>query len=431
MHWCAYPRARWWRHRPQAVIDFRINIPQAHDPLVCDGLGVALDIGTTTVAALLVDLATGKTIGRAADFNRQMHFGDDVLTRINSCASDRAMVGRLQAAVVQETIVPLLAELGAMERLKCIIVAGNTTMLHLLAGVDPTPMGTVPFTPVFLEHRVIQLPELGVVDVHLLPGMSAYVGADLCAGALASGLAYDDGPSLLVDVGTNGEIILKHDGRLHGCATAAGPAFEGTGLTSGMRASPGAIERIRLDREPFAVHVKTIGRKAAIGVCGSGYIDLLAEGRRIGLLNERGRFRSPSAMVNGRLRLAREVFVTEADIAHLLQAKAAIAAGILTLLERVGLEPASIKTLYLAGGFGMHLNVPNTIACGMLPGFRHDQVQVIGNSSLAGAYLALLDGGIVDELGRFAGQLTVVELNLDPDFETRYIDQLSLPDVHD
>jgi uncharacterized 2Fe-2S/4Fe-4S cluster protein (DUF4445 family) len=341
------------------------------------------------------------------------------------------MVGRLQAAVVQETIVPLLAELGAMERLKCIMVAGNTTMLHLLAGVDPTPMGTVPFTPVFLEHRVIQLPELGVVDVHLLPGMSAYVGADLCAGALASGLAYDDGPSLLVDVGTNGEIILKHDGRLHGCATAAGPAFEGTGLTSGMRASPGAIERIRLDREPFAVHVKTIGRKAAIGVCGSGYIDLLAEGRRIGLLNERGRFRSPSAMVDGRLRLAREVFVTEADIAHLLQAKAAIAAGILTLLERVGLEPASIKTLYLAGGFGMHLDVPNTIACGMLPGFRHDQVQVIGNSSLAGAYLALLDGGIVDELGRLAGRLTVVELNLDPDFETRYIDQLSLPDVHD
>lgn len=414
-------------HRPQAVSDFRINIPQAFDPLVADGLGVALDIGTTTVAALLVDLATGKTINRAADFNRQMHFGDDVLTRINLCATDLSMVGRLQAAIVKETIVPLLTELGATERLKYITVAGNTTMLHLLAGIDPTPMGAVPFTPAFLEHRVIRLPELGAVDVHLLPGMSAYVGADLCAGALASGLAYENGPSLLVDVGTNGEIILKHDGVAHGCATAAGPAFEGTGLTSGMRASPGAIERIQLDREPFAVHAKTIGRKAAIGVCGSGYIDFLAEGRRIGLLNERGRFISLAVTADGRLRLAREVFVTEVDIAHLLQAKAAIAAGILTLLHRVGLQPSDIKTVYLAGGFGMHLDVPNTIACGMLPGFRPEQVQVIGNSSLAGAYLALLDGGVLEELSRLARQLNVVELNLDPNFETRYIDQLSLP----
>ena len=184
---------------------------------------------------------------------------------------------------------PLLAEAGATERLACVTVAGNTTMLHLLAGVDPTPMGTVPFTPAFLDHRVIRLPDLGAADVHLLPGMSAYVGADLCAGALASGLAYDDGPSLLVDIGTNGEIILKHNGLLHGCATAAGPAFEGAGLTSGMRASPGAIERIRFDCEPFAVHTKIIGRRKAIGICGSGYIDLLAEGRRIGLLNEHGR----------------------------------------------------------------------------------------------------------------------------------------------
>jgi uncharacterized 2Fe-2S/4Fe-4S cluster protein (DUF4445 family) len=249
--------------------------------------------------------------------------------------------------------------------------------------------------------------------------MSAYVGADLCAGALASGLAYDDGPSLLVDVGTNGEIILKHDGALHGCATAAGPAFEGAGLTNGMRAGPGAIERIWFDPEP---HAKVIGRKKAVGVCGSGYIDLLAEGRRVGLLNERGRLSKLD-----RLRLADDVFVTEADIAHLLQAKAAIAAGILTLLHRVGLEPSQIKRLYLAGGFGMHLDVPNTIACGMLPGFVPEQVQVIGNSSLAGAYLALVDGGVLEELSRLARQLNVVELNLDPDFETRYIDQLALP----
>jgi len=409
-------------HRPQAVSEFHINVPQAHAPLVREGLGAAVDVGTTTVAVLLVDLTSGKIVGRATDFNRQAHYGDDVLTRINLCTGNPAMIAKLQTAVVKETIAPLLTEAGATNRLACITIAGNTTMLHLLAGVDPTPMGTVPFTPAFLDHRVIRLPGLGVANVHLLPGMSAYVGADLCAGVLASGLAYDDGPSLLVDVGTNGEIVLKSDGLLYGCATAAGPAFEGAGLTSGARAGPGAIERVRFDREPFAVHTKTIGRRKAVGVCGSGYIDLLAEGRRVGLLNERGRFATPD-----RLRLADRVFVTEADIAHLLQAKAAIAAGILTLLHRAGLEPPQVKMLYLAGGFGLHLDVTNAIACGMLPGFVPEQVQVIGNSSLAGAYLALLDNGVLDELRRLARELNVVELNLDPGFETRYIDQLTLP----
>jgi uncharacterized 2Fe-2S/4Fe-4S cluster protein (DUF4445 family) len=157
---------------------------------------------------------------------------------------------------------------------------------------------------------------------------------------------------------------------------------------------------------------------------------LLAEGRRIGLLNDHGRFHLPAIVNDGRLRLTNDVAVTEVDIAHLLQAKAAIAAGILTLLHRVGLEPANIQTLYLAGGFGMHLDIANTIACGMLLGFRPEQVQVIGNSSLAGAYLALLDGGVLDEFGRLARQLNVVELNLDADFETRYIDQLALPALH-
>lgn len=409
-------------HRPQAVHDFRMNVPRAYAPLVRKGLGAAIDVGTTTVAVLVVDLASGRIIGRAADFNRQMHYGDDVLTRISLCTGHPSMVTRLQAAVVRETIVPLLAGAGATGRLMCVTVTGNTTMLHLLAGVDPTPMSTVPFTPAFLDHRVIRLPDLGAAEVHLLPGMSAYVGADLCAGILASGLAYEDGPGLLVDVGTNGEIILKNEGLLYGCATAAGPAFEGAGLTSGVRAGPGAIERIRFDREPFAVHTKIIGRKKAVGICGSGYIDLLAEGRRVGLLNERGRFATPS-----RLRLANEVFVSEADIARLLPAKAAIAAGILTLLHRAALLPPQVKMLYLAGGFGLHLDVTNAIACGMLPGFRPGQVQVIGNSSLAGAYLALLDNGVLDEWRRLARELNVVELNLDPGFEARYIDQLALP----
>jgi uncharacterized 2Fe-2S/4Fe-4S cluster protein (DUF4445 family) len=197
-----------------------------------------------------------------------------------------------------------------------------------------------------------------------------------------------------------------------------------------MRAGPGAIERIRFDREPFAVHTKTIGQRKAMGICGSGYIDLLAQGRCIGLLNERGRFDETMAG-DGELHIANGVSVTELDVARLMQAKAAIGAGILVLLRRAGLTPAQVKTLHLAGSFGMHLDVPNAIACGLLPGFAPEQVQVVGNTSLGGAYLALLDGGALEEMGRIGHQIAVVELNLDSEFESCFIDQLFLPDLQD
>ncbi|MEI6083072.1 MAG: ASKHA domain-containing protein [Verrucomicrobiota bacterium] len=421
-------------YEPQVVVDFRTNVPRAHDPLVATGIGAAIDIGTTTVAVMLIDLTDGRVLGHAAEFNRQMHLGDDVLTRINLCMTDPTMLAQMQRAVSVETIQFLLDEALqnaglTYDRLTCLSVAGNTTMLHLFAGVDPSPMGIMPFTPVFLEHRELRAADVklrGEGVVHLLPSAAAYVGADLCAGVFATGLAYDIGPCLLVDVGTNGEIILKHREHLLGCATAAGPAFEGAGLTSGLRAGDGAIERIRFTREPFAVQTEIIGTARATGICGSGFIDLLADGRRVGLLSDRGRF-DPALVSGGELVVAPSVIVSELDISRLLQAKAAIAAGIMTLLERVGLTPADVKTLYLAGGFGMHLDIGNAIGCGLLPGFGHAQIEVVGNTSLAGAYLALLDSSALEEMKRISQRLEVLELNLDPDFESRYIDHLLLP----
>ncbi|MGD0017382.1 MAG: ASKHA domain-containing protein [Verrucomicrobiia bacterium] len=451
-------------HKPQIVSEFRTNVPRAHDPLWKPAAvprvsaaslepvyGAAIDVGTTTVAALLVDLSNGEIVGHAADFNKQMHFGDDVATRISLCSADPTMLGHLQDAVVKQTIAPLLAEMlrqakAGAGQLTCLAVTGNTIMLHLLAGVDPVPMGVYPFTPGFLDHRVIQLPAFGNAVIHLFPSAVAYIGADLTAGIFSSGLVYDDGPSLLVDVGTNGEIILKKGDHLLGCATAAGPAFEGAGLTNGIRATAGAIERVRFTKEPFAVHTDVIGNPpvGGIGLCGSAYVDFLAEGRRIGLLTSKGRFDrarvadasawlhttedSALAFRVARGQGKRDIVVSEADIAHLLQSKAAIAAGILTLLEKTGLTPAQIKTIYLAGGFGMHLNVGNAIGCGLLPGFKVKQVEVVGNTSLAGAYLGLLDRGVLDEITRIGKKIEIVELNLDSGFESRYIDQLSLPD---
>jgi uncharacterized 2Fe-2S/4Fe-4S cluster protein (DUF4445 family) len=432
--------------------------------------GVAIDIGTTTVVVMLVDLDNGQILNTAAALNGQTRLGDNVLTRINLCMQKPEMVKRLQHAVARRTIQPLMTELLAesevsLDQIKCMVIAGNTTMLHLLAGVDPTPLGTAPFTPVFVEHRVLLGRSLGLMPkppgrsqasretdrpafreadrphptVHLLPGSAAYLGADVIAGVFSTGMAYRDHPCLLVDVGTNGEIVLKHGNRFLGCATAAGPAFEGAGLTSGVRAGQGAVSHIRLDADTAEPQIEVIGGTQPIGICGTAYVDFIAEARQCGLIGSTGRF---SERFAGHPRLIKRshsrgfeiakladdktIEITEADIASLLQAKAAIAAGIVCLLRRAGLNPEDLATLYLAGGFGFHMNVASVLRCGLLPGFGQPQIELVGNSSLAGAFLAMMDSGVLAEMKHIAGQLETVELNLEPDFESVYIDQLSL-----
>lgn len=442
------------RHEPAVVSEFQVRIPWARDPLgPAARYGVAVDVGTTTVALLLCDLAAGRVVAEASAFNAQIRDGEDVLTRIQLCSTERGAVARLQRAIAVETIQPLLAEACSQAGIApgevgVMTVAANTTMLHLLAGVDPTSMGTHPFTAVFLEHRVHAPRELGLefggaqAEVHLLPGPAAYVGADLAAGMVATGMLYDEGPVLLVDVGTNGEIIAKVGDRLLGCATAAGPAFEGAGLSCGVRGVRGAIERVRLTAEPFGAECEVIGGGARpIGLCGSAYVDFLWEGRRVGLLGPNGRFtpefiaRAGAAVAvdqwGRKIRLhthgtAGPIWVSEIDIARLLQAKAAIAAGITTLLGLLGTAPSEVKTLYLAGGFGMHLSLEHAIGCGLLPGFAEAQVSVVGNTSLGGAFLVLNDRSLLQEMKRASGRMESIELNLQPGFEDAYIDHLSL-----
>jgi uncharacterized 2Fe-2S/4Fe-4S cluster protein (DUF4445 family) len=405
------------------------------------------------VALLLADLASGKVVGEASAFNAQIRFGEDVLTRIQRCDQSPAAVRQMQHAVAAETIQPLLeaacAKAGvAVADVGVMTVAANTTMQHLLAGVDPGPLGVHPFRPVFLDHRTFSPAELGLAfggagtKVHLLPGPAAYVGADLAAGVIATGLLYDQGPVLLVDVGTNGEIIAKVGNRLVGCATAAGPAFEGAGLTSGSRGVKGAIERITLRGDPWAAKLGVIGGEPRpLGICGSAYVDFLWEGRRVGLLQSNGRFDKEFVARSGVTVQADEygqklqlhprgasgpVWVSEVDIARLLQAKAAIAAGINTLLALLGVAAADVKTLYLAGGFGLHLSLEHAIGCGLLPGFSPAQIQVVGNTSLGGAFLALNDRSLLAEMQSACARLESIELNLQPGFEDAYIDELML-----
>jgi uncharacterized 2Fe-2S/4Fe-4S cluster protein (DUF4445 family) len=450
-------------HRPQVSETFEIAVPYAHQPLFPAVAGqpdtaFAVDVGTTTVVVLLVDLATGEVLSRAGGFNEQIRFGDNVVTRIEAARNPETLAA-MQRAVVAETIRPLLLRAceGAgrgPERLAGGVIAANTTMLHLLTGEDPTTLGVAPFIPKFIAGRRLRAHDLGLVadglsaetPVQLLPGIAAYIGADITAGILATGMLYDEQPSLLVDIGTNGEIVLQAGGKLFGCATAAGPAFEGCGLRCGTRAREGAVSDLNLNLNPFSLQAEVIGGRPlaqADGICGSAYLDFLATARRSGLIGTNGRLdlkvweqlpEQNRFMHEGRraFRLvvksgADDLRVSEVDVALLLQAKAAIGAGIEVLLETAGIRADDVGRVYLAGGFGMHLDVAHAIAIGLLPGFCVEQVRVVGNTSLAGAVLALVDRTTLDEMENLRAQVEVVELNLTDGFEDRYVDHLMLP----
>jgi len=459
------PRSR-IEHRPQVAETFSIDIPCAHQPLFeVSGerdTAFAVDVGTTTMAVLLIDIATGNVLSRAGGFNGQIRFGDNVLTRIDVARSREVLI-EMQRAAVAGTVAPLLVRAceragRRLSRLAGGTIAGNTTMLHILCGEDPTPLGIAPFTARFLEGKRLKASDIGLaagVDggvlasdtpLQLLPGISAYIGADITAGVWATGMVFDNAPSLLVDIGTNGEIVLQSGGDLTACATAAGPAFEGSGLRSGTRARDGAVCEIDMGLDPFRITAERIGGKPVAGVtgiCGSAYIDFLSTGRKCGLLLESGRF-DPAAWqkipadlrieedgeralrISGRNGLE-STCISEVDIAVLLQAKAAIGAGIEILLDTAGIDASRISRLYLAGGFGMHMNVSHAIAMGLLPGFRKEQVRVVGNTALAGALLALLDRTTLDEMEGLRPRVDVLELNLQEDFEDRYVDHLALP----
>jgi len=438
-------------HAPSVVSDFRTGVPAGSDP-VFNGqkpFGLAVDIGTTTVAVLIADLASGRVLARASSLNAQVSSGDNVLTRIHLCQMDPANIARLQRAFWQDTFEPLFHQILSTAGLSAgdiagAVVAGNTTMLHLACGEDPTPMGMVPFLPAFLDERRFAGPDslfAALPEIVFLPGLSAYVGADLVAGAACRGLEYSASPQLLIDVGTNGEMILADADGLLACATAAGPAFEGCGLLCGMRAADGVVGRMELAADPFGVSCDAIGGSSSgfHGITGSAYIDFLASGHRTGLLEDNGRFSKPFVSAHPGWFRAEEsglsfvpdpahpdIRISEVDVALLLQAKAAIAAGVETLLERRGLTARDISTLHLAGGFGLHLSIPNAIACGLLPGFEPGQIEAVGNTSLGGAYLALLDRSLLEEMGALRSQSETIELNLDPGFEDRYLDHLSL-----
>ena len=396
------------------------------------GLGAALDLGTTTMVLELFDLSTGNSMGIAAAWSALAPYGADVITRCHYCMTHEDGTGFL-SGVLREQTASLLRSLGQdAEQISELFVAGNTVMQHLYAGIDPSPISLAPFTPPTLFDSVSHEP-----GIDYAPCVAGYVGGDITAGLLASSLSGLPGRHLFLDIGTNGEMALGGKEGFHCCAVASGPAFEGAGISCGMPGLPGAVSGVNWTGDSPEYNV--IGGGPAKGLCGSGLIDLLAvlcEKRIIsgsGLLlgpeeapETASRFLGEDENGNGVFYLTedRRVFLTASDVRQLQLAKAAVAAGIQVLLKKSGLLPLDVDSLSLAGGFGSYLNVESAIKIGMLPSVFADRTRVLGNASLAGARIALLDPAARTKLLDLKSACRYIELSGDADFNREYTDQL-------
>jgi uncharacterized 2Fe-2S/4Fe-4S cluster protein (DUF4445 family) len=430
-----------------------------------DSYGVAIDLGTTTLVAALLDLATGRQVRVAARLNPQTRFGDDVLARILLARSGPDGLEQLQR-LVGEALDEMIGELCdatgiARRQVYQVTLAGNTTMQQLFCGIDPGPLGEVPFVPAVQRGLAFPAAEGGLQihprgRVYVLPIIGAFVGGDIVGGILATGLAASPGPALLIDIGTNGELVLAADGRLTATSTAAGPAFEGARITQGMRASQGAIEKVVVDRQ---LHVHVIGHVPPLGLCGSALIDATAELLRHGIISPQGRLLPPGELPAGVLPdLARRIEVREGEVALVLSdgptadhewmspggkkvalterdvrevqlASGAIRAGIELLLKRQGLKPKDLDRVLLAGGFGNYIRRGNARRIGLLPpDIEPARIRYQGNTSLAGARLAGLSRGYRAACEELAARTEHVDLSLEPDFAAAFAAAMAFPE---
>lgn len=408
-----------------------------------EGIGLALDIGTTTVAGALWDLSSGRCLAEGVVSNRQRRYGDNVLARIDFATTGGGSSSKLQQVLVEDSLKPLLRQLLHQARLSPDAItegacAGNTVMLHTLLAADLSGFGTYPFSPVFLDARTVDAQEIGFrqsFPLLLPPHLGAFVGADISAGLIASGLMEPEAPVLYIDVGTNGEIVLVTPEGSLATATAAGPAFEGGRLSCGAPAAPGIIGELAWEDNEWKARI--IGDPPppqARGMAGSAYIDFLALGRRDGWLNPMGRLNRDHPQVGEKtidgesepvVEITPEVFVSEADIAEIMQAKAAIQAGAMTLLEEAGLQPDDLESVIIAGGFGYHLDPAHAIRIGLFPEVAAEQIRIVGNASLAGASL-ILQADAEPWFARLKNQCRLIELNQTDSFEDAFIDALAL-----
>ena len=415
-------------------------------------VGCAIDIGTTTVSMVLVDLKTGKLLAKGSSGNGQIRYGADVINRIIESSRPGGRK-KLQDAIVKETLTPIIANLCRTAGIKAtgilrLSVGANTTMNHLLVGVDADPVRMDPYIPSFfawkdLKAQDLHLPANPQAPVVIAPNIGSYVGGDITAGTLATMMWDCDEMTLFIDLGTNGEIVFGNRDFLMSCACSAGPAFEGGDISCGMRATDGAVEAVTIDKvtmEPTLTIVGDAGQKP-VGICGSGIIDIISELFRTGIINARGLFVREGDRVKrdqhgmGRYVLAtaqesetgREVSINEVDIDNFIRAKGAIYSGIDTLLQSVDMTPDCIDRVVVAGGIGSGINMKNAVNIGMLPDVELEKYHYIGNSSLTGAYAMVLGDQAIDKCHEVGANMTYLELSTYPGYMDSFVAACFLP----
>jgi uncharacterized 2Fe-2S/4Fe-4S cluster protein (DUF4445 family) len=411
--------------------------------------GAAVDLGTTTIVVYIRHLVDGQIVATASNYNKQISCGEDILSRVTFAR--KGGLARLQELAAESINDALCAAANAagidLEDIFEVVIAGNTVMTHLLLGIDPAYMIAEPYVPVVRRMLSTAAGRIGIAThrnagVYTFPAVSNFIGGDIIADILAAGIAEREEVSLLVDIGTNFEVVLGNSDWLLSCAGAAGPALEGGEVLFGMRANPGAIEKVTVDGDTLTPSYETINSAKPRGICGSGLIDLLAELLRACVIDRTGHINLE--IENPRLRkgayfpeyvvvwkeetaIGKDIVITENDIKNLIMSKAAILGACMTLLDAAGLDHRDIATVYFSGAFGNYLNKENAITIGLIPEVTLEQVKNIGNGAITGANIALINRKSRKMLDALAQRITYIELNAEPSFMDQYTSSCFLP----
>ena len=415
-------------------------------------VGCAIDIGTTTVTMVFTDLTTGKLLAKGSSGNGQIRYGADVINRIIEQGRSGGKA-KLQNAIIKETLTPIIANLCKSSGISArsilrLSVGSNTTMNHLLLGVDAGPVRMEPYIPSFFSWEGLlagdlKLPANPLAPVLIAPNIGSYVGGDITAGTLASGIWDKDEMSLFIDLGTNGELVFGNRDFLMSCACSAGPAFEGGDISCGMRATDGAVEACTIDKDTMEPTLSVIGDEGqkVVGICGSGIIDMISELFRCGIINAKGLFAREGDRVKrdahgmGRYVVAfpeesetgREISLNEVDIDNFIRAKGAIFSAIDTLLKSVDMTVDMIDRVYVAGGIGSGINMKNAVNIGMFPDVELEKFQYIGNSSLTGAYAMVVSDDANAKCAEVSANMTYLELSTYPGYMDSFVAACFLP----
>lgn len=414
--------------------------------------GLAVDIGTTTVSAVLIDMDTGEILAKGSAGNGQIRFGADVINRIIESRKPGGQK-KLQDAVIKETINPMIHEMCKSahlpkDQIYRMCVASNTTMNHLFAGINADPLRMEPYIPAFFKTNSLFASDVGIdinQDAHIImaPNIGSYVGGDITAGTLVSMIWNRPEFSLFIDLGTNGELVFGNSDFMMSCACSAGPAFEGGDISCGMRATDGAIEACTIDKETMEPTYRIVGAPGTkpIGLCGSGIIDVISELFICGIINPKGKFVREGRRIRhdqygmGSYVLAfeeeagsvKDVEITEVDIDNFIRAKGAIFSAIRTMLSSLDFDVSMIDDVYVAGGIGSGINMKNAVNIGMFPDIPLDKFHYIGNSSLTGAYLMLLSTPSEKKTYELASNMTYLELSTVPTYMDEFVGACFIP----